>query len=255
MKIYGEQLSSRLWLGTARYPSPRTLEDAVCASQAGMVTVSLRREMRGQQTGQSFWALVEQMNVPVLPNTAGCHSVKEAMTTAQMARDVFKTARIKLEIIGDDDTLRPDVFSLVEAAKLLTQEGFQVFPYTTSDIVVAERLIEAGCELLMPMAAAIGSGQGLNDVESLRLLRQRFADIPLVIDAGIGRPSDAVRAMEMGYDAILLNTAVAEAGDPVAMALAFSKAIKAGRLAFEAGTMPWRNMAQASTPLLGRAWL
>jgi thiazole synthase len=172
--------------------------------------------------------------VRVLPNTAGCHSVKEAVTTAHMARELFDTPWIKLEVIRDDETLQPDVFGLVEAARVLSEEGFEVFPYTTEDLAVADRLVEAGCKVLMPWGAPIGSARGLNNVYGLKALRAHFPDIPLVVDAGLGVPSHASAAMELGYDAVLLNTAVAEAGDPVAMAKAFALAIEAGRLAFAA---------------------
>ncbi len=195
------------------------------------------------------------LGVRVLPNTAGCHSVKEAVTTAEMAREVFGTAWIKLEVIGHTDTLQPDPFALVEAARILVADGFEVFPYTTEDLVVAERLLDAGCEVLMPWGAPIGSGLGLLNPYGLRALRARFPDVPLVVDAGIGLPSQAAAAMEMGYDAVLLNTAVAKAGDPVAMARAFARAVEAGALARAADPMEARDMAEASTPVIGRAFL
>jgi thiazole synthase len=172
-----------------------------------------------------------------------------------MAREVFGTPWVKLEVIGEADTLQPDVFGLVEAARILSADGFQVFPYTTEDLVVAERLIEAGCKVLMPWGAPIGSGKGLNNVFGLRAMRAHFPDVPLVVDAGVGLPSHAAAAMELGYDGVLLNTAVAKAGDPVAMARAFSQAIEAGRTAFLAGPMQPRDMAEPSTPVVGRAVL
>ncbi|MGA0530864.1 thiazole synthase [Hansschlegelia sp. KR7-227] len=255
MDFYGTPIGSRLLLGTAQYPSPAVLADAVRASGAEIVTVSLRRESGRLREGQDFWGLIRDLGVRVLPNTAGCHSVKEAVTTAQMAREVFGTPWVKLEVIGDADTLQPDVFGLVEAAKILTDDGFEVFPYTTSDLVVAERLLEAGCKVLMPWGAPIGTGMGLNDVYALRSLRAHFPDVPLVVDAGIGKPSHAAAAMELGYDAILLNTAVAKAADPVAMAGAFGRAIEAGRSGFLAGPIEPRDMAAPSTPVFGRASL
>jgi thiazole synthase len=191
----------------------------------------------------------------VLPNTAGCHTVKEAVTTAHMARELFDTPWIKLEVIRDDETLQPDVFGLVEAARVLAEDGFEVFPYTTEDLAVADRLVEAGCRVLMPWGAPIGSARGLNNLYGLRALRAHFPDVPLVVDAGLGVPSHASAAMELGYDAVLLNTAVAEAGDPVAMARAFALAIEAGRLAFTARPLEPRDMAVPSTPVLGRAAL
>ena len=253
--FYGVETRSRFLLGTAQYPSPRILAEAVKASGAEIVTVSLRRESGAGRDGQAFWSLIRELGVHVLPNTAGCHSVKEAVTTAEMAREVFGTPWIKLEVIGDADTLHPDVFGLVEAARILSADGFEVFPYTTEDLGVADRLLEAGCRVLMPWAAPIGSGRGLNNAFGLRSLRARFPDIPLVVDAGIGLPSHAAAAMELGYDAVLLNTAVAQAGDPVAMAAAFARAIEAGRMAYEADPMEARDMAAPSTPVLGRAVL
>jgi thiazole synthase len=255
MNLYGIEVASRLWLGTARYPSPAILSDAVRASGTDIVTVSLRRESGTQRGGQDFWSIIRGLGVRVLPNTAGCHSVKEAVTTAQMARDIFQTSWIKLEVIGEVDTLQPDVFGLVEAANILCADGFEVFPYTTDDLVVAERLLEAGCRVLMPWGAPIGTGMGLNNIFGLRALRAHFPEVPLIVDAGIGRPSHAAAAMELGYDGVLLNTAVAMAGDPVRMAGAFAKAVEAGRAAFLAQPMESRDIATPSTPLLGKAWL
>ena len=253
MLFYGVELNSRLILGTARFPSPAVLVQAIKASGAEMVTVALRRESGGERAGQGFWSLVREIGVRVLPNTAGCRSVKEAVTTAHMAREVFGTPWIKLEVIGEDDTLQPDVFGLVEAARILSAEGFDVFPYTTEDLVVAERLLDAGCRVLMPWGAPIGSGRGLNNVFGLRALRAHFADVPLVVDAGIGLPSHAAQALELGFDAVLINTAVAQAHDPVSMAEAFARAVEAGRLAHRAGPMEPRDMAVPSTPVIGQA--
>jgi thiazole synthase len=252
--FYGEAMRSRLLLGTAQYPSPTILTEALKAGGSEIVTVSLRREAGGGRSGQSFWSLIRDLGLRVLPNTAGCRTAKEAITTAQMAREVFGTAWIKLEVVGDDDTLQPDVYGLVEAAEVLTRDGFQVFPYTTEDLVVADRLIDAGCAVLMPWGAPIGSGRGLNNPYGLRALRARFPDVPLVVDAGIGTPSHAAAAMELGYDAVLLNTAVAKAGDPVAMARAFALAVESGRLAYGAKPMEMRDMASPSTPVFGRAF-
>ena len=253
--FYGIELKSRLLLGTSRYPSPAVLERAIKASAAEVVTVSLRRESGAGRAGQSFWSLIQSMGVRVLPNTAGCHSVKEAVTTAHMARELFDTPWIKLEVIGESDTLQPDVFGLVEAARILSEDGFEVFPYTTEDLVVADRLVEAGCKVLMPWGAPIGSARGLNNVYGLRSLRAHFPDIPLVVDAGLGVPSHAAAAMELGYDAVLLNTAVAEAGDPVEMARAFALGVEAGRAAYLARPMEPRDMAVPSTPVIGKAAL
>jgi thiazole synthase len=251
LTFYGVALPSRLLLGTAQYPSPHVLARAVEASGAGIVTVSLRREQARGRTGERFMELIGSLGVRVLPNTAGCRTVKEAVTTAQMARELFATDWVKLEVIANDDTLQPDVFGLVEAAAILTKDGFKVLPYTTEDLSVAERLLTAGCEVLMPWGAPIGSGRGLANPYALRSLRAYCPGVPLVIDAGIGAPSQAAEAMEMGYDAVLLNTAVAKAGDPVRMAAAFAKAIEAGRAAYEAGLMGMRDMASPSTPVAG----
>lgn len=250
--FYGVTLPNALMLGTAQYPSPSVLQEAFRASGAGVATVSLRREA-GQ--GQAFWSLIRDMGVRVLPNTAGCHSAREAVTTARMAREVFETDWIKLEVIGHADTLQPDPFGLLEAATTLCAEGFQVFPYTTEDQVLAARLLDAGCRVLMPWGAPIGSGLGLNNRHGLRMLRAAFPDVPMVIDAGLGLPSHAAEAMEMGFDAVLLNSAVAQAGDPVAMARAFALAVQAGALARDADPMGVRDMGTPSTPLIGRAWL
>ena len=253
--LYGATLATPLMLGTAQYPSPRILADAFHASGAEVATVSLRRESGGMRAGQEFWELIRDLGVRVLPNTAGCYSTKEAVTTAEMAREVFETPWIKLEVIGHTNTLEPDVYGLVEAARILSEDGFEVFPYTTESLVVAERLVEAGCKVLMPWGSPIGSGLGLLNEHALRSLRAHFPDIPLVVDAGIGLPSHAARAMELGYDAVLVNTAVARAGDPVAMARAFAQAVIAGQAAALADPMDPRDMASPSTPLIGKAFL
>lgn len=253
--FYGVEITSPLLLGTSQYPSPAVLTEAFRASGAGIATVSLRREAGGGRAGEDFWAIIRELGVRVLPNTAGCHSAREAVTTAQMAREVFGTPWIKLEVIGHTDTLQPDPFALVEAARTLSADGFQVFPYMTEDLVLADRLLDAGCEVLMPWAAPIGTGLGMVNPYGLRALRERFPGVPMVVDAGLGLPSHAGAAMEMGYDAVLLNTAVAKAGDPVAMARAFALAAEAGRLAVGADPMPARSMAAASTPEIGRAFL
>ncbi|UWQ92447.1 thiazole synthase [Rhodobacteraceae bacterium M382] len=254
MLLYGHQIQSRLLLGTAQYPSPAILVDAIRASGTQIVTVSLRREA-ADGSGAGFWGMLRDTGTRILPNTAGCHSVQEAVTTAQMAREVFGTNWIKLEVIGHSDSLQPDVFALVESARILCDDGFQVFPYTTDDLVVGEKLVQAGCEVLMPWGAPIGSGQGLRNPDALRAMRAHFPDIPLIVDAGIGRPSDAVEAMELGMDAVLLNTAVAKAGNPVQMAQAMAAAIDAGRAGFSASPMERRDMAVPSTPILGLAEL
>jgi thiazole synthase len=254
-KFYGVEIESPLMLGTAQYPSPSILISCFKKSKASVATVSLRRESSASDSGNNFWSIIKELNVRILPNTAGCHTVKEAVTTAHMAREIFNTKWIKLEVIGEEDTLQPDVFGLVEASKILSDDGFEVFPYTTEDLVVADKLLNAGCKVLMPWGSPIGSGQGLNNIFGLKALRSHFPDIPMVIDAGIGLPSHATRAMELGFDAILLNTAIAKAGDPVTMAEAFSYAILSGSLGKEADPMEPRDMAVPSTPIFGKAFL
>ena len=250
--FYGVTLDSPLMLGTAQYPSPAVMAAAFRASGASVATVSLRREIGG---GQAFWQMIKGLGVHVLPNTAGCYSAREAITTARMAREVFETNWIKLEVIGHADTLQPDPFGTLEAAETLSAEGFEVFPYMTEDQVLAQRLVDAGCRVLMPWGAPIGSGLGLNNRYGLRTLRAAFPDIPMVVDAGIGLPSHAADAIEMGFDAVLLNTAVAQASDPVAMAEGFGLAVRGGALAQRAGPMAPRDMAVPSTPVIGKAWL
>lgn len=251
LSLYGESLRSRFLIGTAQYPSPEVMRRAVRASGAGVVTVSLRREMSGQPAGEAFLEIISALAVRVLPNTAGCRTPREAIATAQMARELLATDWIKLEVISNDDTLQPDVFGLVEAAEELTRDGFKVFPYTTEDLSVAERLQRAGCEVIMPWAAPIGTGKGLVNRAGLKSLRAYFPDVALIIDAGIGAPSHAAEVMELGFDAVLLNTAIAKAADPEGMAAAFAGAISAGRRGYEAGLMPPRDMAQPSTPVAG----
>jgi thiazole synthase len=249
--LYGKSFKSRLLLGTARYPSPQVLENAVNASNPGMLTVSLRRQ--GSVTAQAhsgFWELLKKMAVPVLPNTAGCHSPQEVITTAQMAREVFETDWIKLELIGDDYTLQPDILHLVSTAERLIKDGFKVLPYCTEDLILCQALVAVGCQAVMPWAAPIGTGQGPLNPYALKLLRDRLK-VPLLVDAGIGLPSHACTLMEWGFDGVLLNTAVALADDPVVMAKAFALAVEAGHIAFLSGAMSAQESAQASTPLLG----
>lgn len=243
--------TSRLYLGTAGYPSPDILAKSIEVAAPGMLTVSLRREST-EGKGQGFWNIIKSFDIPILPNTAGCHSPKEAVTTAQMAREVFETNRIKLEVIGDDYTLQPDPYGLLLATEELIKLGFKVYPYMTDDLVLATKLVDLGCDVLMPWGAPIGSGRGLNNPYALKILRDRFPGKTLVVDAGIGAPSHAAAAMELGYDAVLLNTAVSKAGDPVKMAGAFANAVKAGRDAYLSGIIAPQENASASTPLLDK---
>lgn len=251
LTLYGEKFDSRFLLGTARYPSPQVLEDAVQISKPAMVTASLRRQgANSHETSSGFWEILKKLMVPVLPNTAGCHSHQEVITTAHMAREVFETDWIKLELIGDDYTLQPNTLELVPTAERLIKDGFKVLPYCTDDLVICQRLADVGCQAVMPWAAPIGTGRGPANPYALKMLRERLS-IPLIIDAGIGLPSHACQVMEWGYDAVLLNSAVALSQDPVQMALAFSQAIMAGRTSYLSGAMEEQNEAQPSTPVLG----
>ena len=251
LKFYDREFTSRLLVGTSLYPSPAIMQNAIRASGAQIVTVSLRREAAGGKIGDAFWKLIRELDVMVLPNTAGCRTVREAVTTAKLARELFGTSWIKLEVIADNDTLQPDVVGLVEAADILIKDGFEVFPYCTEDLSVATRLVDAGCKVVMPWASPIGSARGIINPDALKLLRDRLPGIALVVDAGLGAPSHAARALELGYDAVLLNTAIAKAADPVAMAKAFRQGVEAGRAAFEAGLMEARDFASPSTPVVG----
>jgi len=251
LKFYDREFSSRLLIGSALYPSPKIMQDAIRASRSEIVTVSVRRESAGGKTGDQFWSLIRELGVTVLPNTAGCKSVREAVTTAKLARELFGTSWVKLEVIADDETLQPDVVGLVEAAGILIKDGFEVFPYCTEDLSVAQRLVDAGCRVVMPWASPIGSARGIVNRDALKLLRARLPGIALVVDAGIGAPSHAAAALELGFDAVLLNTAIAKADDPVAMANAFRLAIEAGRTGYTAGLMQARDFASPSTPVVG----
>lgn len=255
--IDGVALDSRFFLGTAGYPSPAILCEAIRASGSQLLTVGLKRTLQAGDNGALAQALAvgREQGARLLPNTAGCRSAREAVQLAHMARELYGTAWIKLEVIGDDHTLQPDPFELVAAATELAREGFVVFPYCTEDLILGRRLLDAGCPLLMPWGAPIGSGQGLLNLHGLRTLRERLPDTVLVIDAGLGAPSQAARAMELGFDAVLLNSAVAQAGDPAAMAGAFGDAVRAGRRAFHAGLMAPQAFAVASTPVSGHAFL
>ena len=250
--IGGRELTSRFFIGSGKYPSPEVLQQAIAASGAQVVTMGLKRQLaHGAQAGD-FFSLVKATGAHLLPNTAGCSTAREAVTLAAMARELFDTPWIKLEVIGDEQTLQPDPFETVIAAEQLVKDGFEVFPYCLDDLVSCRRLLDVGCKVLMPWGAPIGSAQGLINPFALRTLRARFPAVPLIVDAGIGSPADAVQAMELGLDAVLLNSAVAGAADPVNMARAFRLGIEAGRLAYESGVVARRDMAVPSTPVTGR---
>jgi thiazole synthase len=250
-QLFDVALSSRFFIGSALYPSPAIMGDAIRASGASVVTVSLRRQAPEAKGGNNFWQLIRDLGCVVLPNTAGCHTLKEAVTMAHMCREIFQTDWIKLELIGDDYNLQPDPIELVKAAGHLVKEGFKVFPYCTDDLVICRHLVEAGCEVLMPWGSPIGTGKGIINPYALTSIRRRFPEIPMLVDAGMGTPSHACQAMELGYDGVLLNTAVAQAQDPVMMARAFANVIVAGRQGYLAGRMPEKNTASPSTPTLG----
>ena len=253
LTLYGRNFTSRILLGTARYESPALLVDAIKAGNPAMVTVALRKQMQGgAKAGESFWQILRATNHELLPNTAGCNTVREALNTAQMARELFETDFIKLEVIGDEQNLQPDPFGLVEAATELVKQGFRVLPYCTDDLVVCRRLLDAGCEVLMPWAAPIGTGQGPRNPRALRELRDRLPDVSLIVDAGLGLPSHACQVMEWGFDGVLINTAVSRAMDPVRMARAFAAAVEAGWSGYLAGPMPVQELAVPSTPEIGK---
>ena len=252
--VGGVTLSSRVLLGTSRYPSLQSMLDSVEASGAEVATVSVRRIDLGGGGPSLLGALRERPGRPLhlLPNTAGCYTAREAVFTAQLAREALETDWVKLEVIGDDETLYPDAVQLLKAAAELVADGFEVFAYCGDDPITARKLADLGCAAVMPLAAPIGSGMGLVNPYALRIIRERLPDVPLVVDAGLGTASDAARAMELGYDGVLLNTAVAGAQHPAQMAAAVRHAVAAGRLARRAGRIPRRLYAQASTPDHGR---
>lgn len=253
--IAGEEICSRLWLGSAMYSSPEVMLNSLKYVEPGFVTVSLRRQTAHQVADNGYWAYLQQWlqrsSTRILPNTSGCFNASEAIRLAVMARELFATEWIKLEVIGDEYTLQPHTLQLLEAAKELIAQGFKVLPYTTDDLVLCEALAEAGCPAIMPWGAPIGTGKGLINPYQLTTLRKRLPNIPLIIDAGLGRPSQAMEAMEMGFDAVLLNTAVAKSPDPIAMASAFDFAVRGGRQAHLAGLMEERQTASPSTPITG----
>jgi thiazole synthase len=251
LKLYDQAFNSRLLVGTALYPSPEVMTQAVQASGSEMVTLSLRRQDPRNKQGQAIWEHIKRSGCALLPNTAGCHSAQESITLAHMSREMFNTNFIKLEVIGDDYNLQPDPFETVKAAATLIKDGFKVLPYCTDDLVFCQRLLEVGCEVLMPWGSPIGTGKGLMNPYNLRTIRDRFPTTSLIIDAGIGKPSQAMEAMEMGFDGILLNTAIAKAHNPVLMAQAFAQAVKGGRQGYLAGLMESRQTASPSTPTLG----
>lgn len=249
--IAGRSFASRLLVGTGKYRSLEQTARCVVASGAAMVTVAVRRVNITRRDQDNLLDYLDLSRVAVLPNTAGCYSAEDAIRTARLAREALDNPWIKLEVIGDEATLFPDTQALLEATRVLVKEEFIVLPYTNDDVIVAQRLVDAGAAAVMPLAAPIGSGLGIQNLANLQILRQRITTVPLIVDAGVGCPSDAVRAMEMGADAILMNTAIAAAREPEDMATAMKLAVEAGRIGYLAGRMEKRVYAQASSPIEG----
>ena len=249
--IAGRGFRSRLIVGTGKYRSFQEMARCHAASGAEMVTVAVRRENLTDRSTESLLDYIDRTKIFILPNTAGCYTADEAVRTARLAREVGLSNWIKLEVIGDQKTLFPDNQGLVEATRALVKEGFVVLPYTNDDLVAARKLIDAGAAAVMPLAAPIGSGLGIQNFATLRILREMITEVPLIVDAGVGTASDAALAMELGYDGVLMNTAIAEAQDSEKMATAMKLAIEAGRLAYLAGRMGKRLYASASSPLDG----
>ena len=251
LQIGGRQFGSRLVVGTGKYRSFQEMQRCHEASGAEMVTVAVRRVNLTDRTKESLLDYVDRSKIFLLPNTAGCYNADDAIRTAMLAREVGLSNWIKLEVIGDEKTLFPDNAGLLEATRVLVKEGFVVLPYTNDDIVNARRLIDTGAAAVMPLAAPIGSGLGVQNENNLRILKEMITEVPLIVDAGVGTASDAAIAMELGADGVLMNTAIAAADDPVRMARAMKLAVEAGRLAYEAGRMPKKLYASASSPLAG----
>lgn len=250
--IADHEFRSRLIVGTGKYRTFSEMARCHEASGAEMVTVAVRRVNLTDKSKESLLDYVDRSKFFILPNTAGCYSADEAVRTARLAREVGLSHWIKLEVIGDDKTLFPDTAGLLEATRILVKEGFVVLPYTNDDLIVARRLIDAGAAAVMPLAAPIGSGMGIQNRTNLRILRELITEVPLIVDAGVGTASDATTAMELGFDGILMNTAIAAAREPEKMATAMKHAVAAGRLAYEAGRMPMKLYATASSPVEGR---
>jgi thiazole synthase len=252
LTIAGRTFGSRLFVGTGKYRSKQLMARCHAISGTEMVTLAVRRVNLTDKTKESELDFIDRSKIHILPNTAACYTADEAIRTARLAREAGLSNWIKLEVIGDARTLFPDNEGLLEATRTLVKEGFVVLPYTTDDLVNARKLVDAGAAAVMPLAAPIGSGLGIQNAVNLRILREAITDVPLIVDAGVGTASDAAIAMEMGYDGLLLNTAISDAEDSERMALAMKLAIEAGRHAFLAGRMPKREYAVASSPLVGK---
>jgi len=251
LTIAGREFSSRLIVGTGKYRSFQEMQRCHEASGAEMVTVAVRRVNLTDRSKESLLDYIDRTRIFILPNTAACYTADDAIRTARLAREVGLSNWIKLEVIGDEKTLFPDNAGLLEATRVLVKEGFVVLPYTNDDVVNARRLIDAGAAAVMPLAAPIGSGMGVQNPANLRILREMITEVPMIVDAGVGTASDAAIAMELGADGILMNTAIAAAEDSLKMARAMKLATEAGRLAYEAGRMVKKLYASASSPLVG----
>ncbi|HXP70155.1 MAG TPA: thiazole synthase [Candidatus Dormibacteraeota bacterium] len=251
LTIAGRQFHSRLIVGTGKYRSFQEMARAHQASGADMVTVAVRRVNLSDRSKESLLDYIDRKNFFILPNTAGCYTADEAVRTARLGREVGLSEWVKLEVIGDEQTLFPDTEALISATKTLVKEGFVVLPYTNDDLIVARKLIDAGASAVMPLGAPIGSGMGIQNTTNLRILRERITEVPLILDAGVGTASDAALAMELGADGVLMNTAIAGAQDSILMAEAMGAAVEAGRKAFLAGRIEKKLYANASSPLAG----
>ena len=249
-EIAGRSFSSRLWVGSGKYPNFSIMKDALDASGAEIVTVAVRRVDLNDDSKEGFWAFFDREKYTILPNTAGCFDVKSTVTTARLAREATGSDMVKVEVIGDESTLFPDNERLLEACKILLEDGFIVLPYCIDDPVICQKLEDLGCHAVMPLAAPIGSGLGIRNPHNIAIIVEN-SNVPIIVDAGVGTASDASFAMEIGCDGILMNTGVAGAQNPVKMAKAMKKAVAAGRLAFEAGRIPIKSYGSASSPLSG----
>src|SRR5438105_6078709 len=249
--IAGREFRSRLIVGTGKYKSGQETARAIAASGAEMVTVAVRR-VNLDRSKESLLDFIDPKKYFLLPNTAGCYTADEAVRTALLGREVGLSDWVKVEVIGDQKTLFPDVQATIEATRTLVKEGFTVLPYTSDDIVVAKRLLDAGASAIMPLGAPIGSGMGIQNRANIQILREMITSVPLIVDAGVGTASDATIAMELGADGVLMNTAIAQAADPILMAEAMNHAVKAGRLAYKAGRMQRKLYATASSPMEGK---
>jgi thiazole synthase len=250
--IAGRTFKSRLIVGTGKYPSNEVMAEAHRRSGTDMATVAVRRIDLKAPKGQSLLDFIDRQKIMILPNTAACYTVDDAVRTARLGREAGLSNWVKLEVIGDERTLFPDTVALIEATKILVKDGFVVLPYTNDDLVIARKLIDAGAAAIMPLGAPIGSGMGIQNLTGIRILREMITEVPLIVDAGVGTASDATLAMELGADGVLMNTAIAGAKDPGAMAEAMNLAVKSGRLAFKSGRIPRKLYASASSPVDGR---